>query len=164
MPPHNLPTLADLHLAHSKQAQQPLLPEQIAALKQQVYDVLGACMEVHKHMGPFLNEYMYQDALEFEFQDRGMHPEREYYFRAEYKGRVITHKHYCDFMVPTDFGPVILECKAVDRITDEHRQQLWNYMRLTKTRVGVLYNFAPVRSQCEKYYIDPDNPINRYVF
>lgn len=158
MTPHNIPTLSDLHLAQSKQVQHPLSPEQTAALKQQVYDIFGACMEVHKHMGPFLNEYMYQDALEYEFQDRGMHPEREYYFRAEYKGRVITHKHYCDFMVPTDRGPVILECKAVENLTTEHRQQLWNYMRLTGVRVGVLYNFAPVKAQMERYYLPENSP------
>ena len=132
-------------------------------LKQWCYELNGCCQEVHRDMGPFLNEYMYQDALEFEFQNRGMHPEREYYFRAEYKGRVITHKHYCDFMVPTDFGPVILECKAVDRITDEHRQQLWNYMRLTNTRIGILWNFAPTRDQSKHYYLNTDTD-TMYMF
>jgi len=163
MHPAHLPTLQDLHTAQQKHL--PSLPsEQLSALKQQVYPIVGACIEVHKHLGPYLNEYMYQDALAYELDDLGIVPEREYYFKAEYKGRTITHKHYCDFMVPTEQGNVIVECKAVEHLTDEHRQQLWNYMRLTKTSVGVLYNFAPVRSQCEKYFIDPDNPITRFVF
>lgn len=164
MNPNNLPTLQDLHSAQARQQQPTLAPEHIAALKQQIYGIVGACIEVHKHMGPFLNEYMYQEALAYELTDRGILADKEYYFRADYKGRTITHKHYCDFMASTPEGPVIVECKAVEHLTDEHRQQLWNYMRLTKTRVGVLYNFAPVRSQCEKYFIDPDNPINRYAF
>jgi len=37
--------------------------------KQLVYPALGACQEVHKHLGPFLNEYMYQDALAIEHPD-----------------------------------------------------------------------------------------------
>jgi hypothetical protein len=36
----------------------------------------------------------------------------------------------------------------------EQRQQLWNYMRLTNTPIGILFNFAPVKDQCEKYYFD----------
>lgn len=33
-------------------------------------------------------------------------------------------------------------------------EQLWNYMRLTSTRIGILYNFAPVKDECERYYLD----------
>ena len=40
--------------------------------KQLVYPALGACQEVHKHLGPFLNEYMYQDALAIELSLRGI--------------------------------------------------------------------------------------------
>ena len=49
---------------------------------------------------------------------------------------------------------VLLECKAVDHLVDEHRQQLWNYMRLCGKDVGILYNFAPIMAQCEKYWYD----------
>ena len=51
---------------------------------------------------------------------------------------------------------VIVECKAVDRLADAHRQQLWNYMRLSKVHVGIVYNFGPVYAQCEKYYYDAE--------
>ena len=51
---------------------------------------------------------------------------------------------------------VIVECKAVDRLADAHRQQLWNYMRLSGIDVGVLYNFAPIMAQCEKYWYDKE--------
>ena len=40
------------------------------------------------------------------------------------------------------------------RFRREQRQQLWNYMRLTSTRIGILYNFAPVKDECERYYLD----------
>lgn len=123
-------------------------------LKQLVYPVIGTCQEVHKHLGPFLNEYMYQDALAIEFNLRGIPFDKEFYFAAEYKGYAIDHKHFVDFRVMNGDTPIIVECKAVDKLTDAHRQQLWNYMRLTGVNLGVLYNFAPTYAQCEKYFYD----------
>ena len=49
---------------------------------------------------------------------------------------------------------VIVECKAVDKLVAEHRQQLWNYMRLTGKQIGILWNFAPPMDQAEHYYLD----------
>ena len=123
-------------------------------LKQLVFPVIGACQEVHKQLGPFLNEYMYQDALAVELTLRNVPFDKEYYFSADYKGHLIDHKHFLDFRVMNNDHPIIVECKAVDNLTDAHRQQLWNYMRLTGIHVGVLYNFAPAYAKCEKYYYD----------
>lgn len=123
-------------------------------LKQQVYPVIGVCQEVHKQLGPFLNEYMYQDALAIELNLRGIPFDKEHYFSADYKGHSIDHKHFVDFYVRINDTDIIVECKAVDNLTDAHRQQLWNYMRLTGVNIGILYNFAPTFSQCEKYFYD----------
>ena len=97
---------------------------------------------------------MYQDALAIELGLRGLPYEKEFQFPADYKGYAITHKHYADFKVTNDTAEVLVECKAVDRLVDAHRQQLWNYMRLSKVHVGVVYNFGPVYAQCERYYYD----------
>lgn len=123
-------------------------------LKQIVYPIIGACQEVHKELGAFLNEYMYQDAMAIELGLRGIPYEKEFYFSASYKGHKIEHKHFVDFRVMNGDEPIIVECKAVDNLTDAHRQQLWNYMRLSGIDVGVLYNFAPIMAQCEKYWYD----------
>ena len=125
-------------------------------LKEIVYPVVGACQEVHKEMGPFLNEYMYQDALAIELGLREMPYEKEFQFPADYKGYAITHKHFADFKVQSGAAEVLIECKAVDRLADAHRQQLWNYMRLSTVHVGIVYNFGPVYAQCEKYYYDAE--------
>ena len=125
-------------------------------LKEIVYPVVGACQEVHKEMGPFLNEYMYQDALAIELGLREMPYEKEFQLPADYKGYAITHKHFADFKVQSGAAEVIVDCKAVDRLADAHRQQLWNYMRLSKVHVGIVYNFGPVYAQCEKYYYDAE--------
>ena len=123
-------------------------------LKKMVYPVIGVCQEVHKEMGAFLNEYMYQDAVAIELELRGLPYEKEFLFKAEYKGHAIEHRHYVDFKVTNGNDDVLLECKAVDQLMDAHRQQLWNYMRLSGICIGVLYNFAPIMAQCEKYYYD----------
>lgn len=135
-------------------------PALCAKLKQWCYDLNGCCQVVHHDMGPFLNEYMYQDALEIMFNEREIEYQREYYFSVDFHGKRINHKHYADFLVK---GKCFIECKAVESLSSEHRHQLWNYMRLTNTRIGILYNFAPIHDQSEHYYLDADNKM-MYIF
>lgn len=129
-------------------------------LKQWCYDLNGCCQEVHRELGPFLNEYMYQDALEIVLKESLIPFRREYYFSVEFHGQHINHKHYVDFFVKSK---AFIECKAVDTLCPDHRQQLWNYMRLTKTQIGILWNFAPVHDQSEHYYLDT-NTNTMYMF
>jgi len=114
---------------------------------------------VHQELGPFLNEYMYQDALQILFDERQISYLKEYYFSIDYHGKRIAHKHYVDFLVEDS---IIVECKAVEKLCIEHRQQLWNYMRLTGKPIGILYNFAPIKDQSEHYYLDKDGTM--YMF
>ncbi|MBQ6764909.1 MAG: GxxExxY protein [Paludibacteraceae bacterium] len=128
-------------------------PEWLEKLKVECYAVNGCCSTVHRELGPYLNEYMYQDALQILLDERQIPYIKEYYFLINYHGKQIAHKHYVDFLVNDS---IIVECKAVEKLCLEHRQQLWNYMRLTGKRIGVLYNFAPVKDQSEHYYLDTD--------
>ncbi len=128
-------------------------PAMVSELRNRCYTIIGACQEVHRELGPFLNEYMYQDALDISFEEKGIEKVKEYYFSVTYHGREIKHRHYVDFLVK---GEVLVECKAIEQLGSEQRQQLWNYMRLTGIRIGILYNFAPVHDQCERYYLDTD--------
>lgn len=130
-------------------------------LKQFCYDINGCCQEVHRDLGPFLNEYMYQDALEIVLEEHQVRPfTREYYFSVEFHGKRINHKHFVDFFVK---DKLFIECKAAETLCLDHRQQLWNYMRLTKTRIGILWNFAPVRDQSEHYYLETETD-TMYMF
>ena len=133
---------------HKLQPANPRLTEQLRAY---AYDVIGACQVVHRDMGAFLNEYMYQEALAIALTEANIPFQREYYFSVEFHGQRIAHKHFVDFLVRDD---IFVECKAIEHIGSEQRQQLWNYMRLTFTRIGILYNFAPVKDECERYYLD----------
>lgn len=132
---------------------QEVNPELHLQLKRFCYDINGCCQTVHKEMGPFLNEYMYQDALEIILEERHLPFIREFYFSVEFHGHKIGHKHYADFLVK---NKALVECKAIERIGNEQRQQLWNYMRLARIRIGILYNFAPILDQSEHYYLDTD--------
>lgn len=134
-------------------------PELRQKLIKYCYPIQGACQEVHRDMGPFLNEYMYQEALNICLEEHGFEGEnkiREYHFSVEFHGKRIQHEHWVDFFVNKK---VFVECKAIETLGTEQRQQLWNYMRLTKTRIGFLYNFAPVKDQCERYYYDPGKQV-----
>ena len=123
----------------------------LAHLKSHVYDIIGCCQDVHKELGPWLNEYIYQEALKMSFEEKQVTFVKEYYFQVSFHGRPLEHKHYIDFLCK---GNVAVECKAISSLGAEQRQQLWNYMRLANIPIGILYNFAPVRDQCEKYYYD----------
>lgn len=131
----------------------PALAEQ---LRQYVFPIVGCCQTVHQDMGPYLNEYMYQEALSICFEEAGFIGKnciKEYYFTTHFHNRRISHPHKVDFLVNEK---VLIECKAIGHLGSEQRQQLWNYMRLSGIRVGILYNFAPIKDECEKYYYDPE--------
>ena len=135
-------------------------PELGAEMRKHCYDINGCCATVHRELGPFLNEYMYQEALQILFDEQQILYQREFYFAVSFHGKPIRHKHYVDFVVNNE---ILVECKAVDKLAPEHRQQLWNYMRLTGKQIGILYNFAPPFDQCEHYYLDTTNGV-MYMF
>lgn len=135
-------------------------PELCKQLKDKCYAINGACAAVHRELGPFLNEYMYQEALQILFDEQQIPNQREYYFQVVFHGKPIQHKQFVDFLINDE---VIVECKAVDKLVPEHRQQLWNYMRLTGKQIGILWNFAPPMDQAEHYYLDTKDGI-MYMF
>ena len=63
-------------------------------LKNKCYRTVGLCQQVHREMGPFLNEYMYQEALDILFEENGMERVKEYYFSVIFHGKMIKHKHW----------------------------------------------------------------------
>ena len=135
-------------------------PELAIQLVNHCYDIVGCCQTVHKEMGPFLNEYMYQEGLEIILTEQEIQHEKEYYFSVMFHNRRINHKHYVDFLCK---GNMYVECKSTEKLCTEHRQQLWNYMRLSKVPIGLLINFSPVNDQYEHYYLDTATD-KMYVF
>ncbi len=95
-------------------------------------------MEVHRILEPGLLEIVYKDALEIEFRENNIPFEREKEFTIDYKGIILPHKFYADFIV---FDEIILEIKSAKEINNEHIAQTLNYMKLAETQLGIIANF-----------------------
>ncbi|OOG70410.1 GxxExxY protein [Flavobacterium sp. A45] len=106
--------------------------------KNENYEIVGLCMEVHRLLGPGLLEIVYKDALEIEFKNHNIPYEREKEYAVEYKGVILPHKFYADFVVYSD---IILEVKSIKEISNDHLAQTLNYMKLADTPVGIIANF-----------------------
>jgi len=106
--------------------------------EEETFKIIGICMEVHRNLGPGLLEVVYKDALEIEFKANDIPFEREKEFSIEYKGVVLPHKFYADFIVNED---IVLEVKAVKEFSGEHTAQVLNYMKLSNSEIGLLVNF-----------------------
>jgi GxxExxY protein len=117
-----------------------------------LYDVVGAAMEVYNQLGRGMSEPIYQEALAMEFALRGMNAEREKELRSYYKGTLMKKTYYADFF----YKGIIIELKSVEEINSEHRAQLFNYMRITKQHRGILFNFGEVGLYAERYLYQPE--------
>ncbi|WP_395057941.1 GxxExxY protein [Flavobacterium sp.] len=116
--------------------------------EEETYKIIGICMEVHRTLGPGLLEVIYKDALEIEFKENKIPFEREKEFLIEYKGQILPHKFYADFIVNED---IILEVKAVKEFSNEHTAQVLNYLKLADSEIGLLVNFQNKSLQYKRY-------------
>lgn len=103
------------------------------------YQIIGAALEVHKHLGGGFLEVVYGDALEIEFQERGIPYQREKELQIYYKDRVLPHYYKADFIC---FDSIVVELKAVENLTVESQAQVLNYLAATGCKVGLLLNFG----------------------
>ena len=103
------------------------------------YDIIGACMEVHRQLGAGFLEGVYQEALAIELESRGIAFERESQLTIFYKAQPLAKKYIADFICGRK---VVLEIKAVRSLLPEHEAQLFNYLRATCQNLGLLINFA----------------------
>ena len=103
------------------------------------YEIIGAAMEVHKHLGGGFLEVVYGDALEMEFQERGIPYQREKDLHIYYKDKVLPHFYKADFIC---YDSIVVELKAVENLTVESQAQVINYLSATGCKVGLLLNFG----------------------
>lgn len=125
----------------------------VTTYKQHVYDVVGAIHEVHKELGPGLNEGCYQEGLQMQLEEQGIPFLREMTLHPEYHGKQMEATYRLDFLCKEN---VIVECKAVAELISTHRAQLFNYMRLMKCPCGILVNFAPKYATIERFFYDKE--------
>lgn len=100
--------------------------------------IIGAAMEVHRAIGPGLLESAYEVCLVYELRERGFRVEQQEPLPVIYRGVQLDCGYRLDIVVNEC---VIVEIKAVEKLTTVHEAQLLSYLRLLNCRVGLLLNF-----------------------
>lgn len=119
--------------------------------KDEAYLIIGKCMEVHNNLGAGFLEIVYKDALEYEFRKANIPYQREKEYEVNYKGIVLPHKFYADFVV---FDKIILEVKSVSAITDEFIAQCINYLKVSQNKLALLVNFGEISLRYKRIVLD----------
>ena len=100
--------------------------------------IIGAAIEVHRHLGPGLLESAYEECLCRELALRGMRFARQVALPIEYKGSKLDCGYRLDVVVE---NKIILELKACENIEPIHKAQLLTYLKLSNIKLGLLLNF-----------------------
>ena len=102
------------------------------------YQIRGAIYDVYKALGPGLLESVYEEALVFELEQRGLKVERQKQVPIVYKGNVLKSELRLDLLVE---DKVIVELKSVEEMKKVFSKQLLTYLRLLGKKLGLLVNF-----------------------
>jgi GxxExxY protein len=100
--------------------------------------IIGAAIEVHRHLGPGLLESTYEQCLCWELIDAGLTYSRQVMIPICYKGKSVEAVYRPDLVVE---GAVMIEIKSVEKLALVHEAQLLTYMKHTGVRTGLLLNF-----------------------
>ncbi len=107
--------------------------------RDEVYAIVGAAMEVHSVLGNGFLEAVYQSAIKLELANRQIPFEVEKELPVFYKSQKLDTYYRADLIC---YGKIIVELKAIDRLTSKEESQLLNYLSATGLRVGLLINFG----------------------
>ena len=102
------------------------------------YEIRGAIYDVYKALGPGLFESVYEEALVYELEQRGLNVERQKQVPINYKGNILNSELRLDLLVEDS---VIVELKSVEEMKKVFAKQLLTYLRLMNKKVGILVNF-----------------------
>lgn len=114
-------------------------PHETILYKDECYAIQGAVFEVYKEMGSGFLEAVYQECLQREFRRTGIPFSPQVELSLSYKGEPLQQTYKPDFIC---HDKIILELKAVKETTAEHRAQVFNYLKATGLRLGLLVNFG----------------------
>jgi GxxExxY protein len=117
--------------------------------KEEVYNIIGLYMEVHRLLGKGFSEIVYKDAIEYECQQKELIYNREKEFLVHYKSIILPHKYFADFVV---LEKIILEVKSCEAIAEGHIGQTLNYLAASKLKVGLIVNFGKNSLEYKELY------------
>jgi GxxExxY protein len=122
-------------------------------LKDLIYKVNGAAIEVHKQLGPGLLESVYHKCMKYELSNAGVYYECEMTVPVNYKGIDLETGLRCDFFIEEC---LVLELKAVETILPVHEAQILTYMKLLEAPIGLIVNFncTHIFKEGQKTYVN----------
>ncbi|MHC1594566.1 MAG: GxxExxY protein [Methanotrichaceae archaeon] len=112
-------------------------------LKDEVYQIVGAAMDVSNQLGCGFLEAVYQEALEIELAERLSAHVPQKRIAIFYKGRVLKKEYVADFLC---HDRIVVEIKAIKAITGIEEAQLLNYLKATNIPLGLIVNFGTLNS------------------
>ena len=119
--------------------------------KEEVYTIVGFCLEVRRILGYGFSESIYKDAMEQEFIDNQLPYTREQGLSVQYKGKLLRHKFSADFTV---FENIIVEVKSgEDGVIEKTVAQTLNYLRASGFRVGLIINFGKTKLEYKRLIV-----------
>ena len=119
---------------------------------EKMYQIIGAAMDVYNELGFGLSEPIYQECLSIVCSEKRIPWEREKPLKMSFHGQELKKTYVADFVC---FDDIIVELKAVSELNNEHRGQLFNYLRIIDAYAGVLINFGdPKKLISERYLYD----------
>ncbi len=116
--------------------------------KEEVYEIVGAAMDVHKELGCGFLEAVYQEAFEIELKGRNIPFESQKKLAIYYKGKLLEKEYYADVVC---YDKIIVELKALDRLTSKEESQVLNYLKASGLKVGVLINFGAASLEWKRF-------------
>ena len=120
-------------------------------LKEEVYQIIGAAMDVYYQLGKGFAEPIYQEALEIELARRNIPFTSQCKTVVFYKGQPLENFYKPDFVC---FDQVVAEIKACHRLAGNEYSQIINYLKATHKRVGLLINFGSnVRLEWKRFVL-----------
>ena len=119
-------------------------------LKDEVYSVIGAVIEVHRELGSGFVEAVYQEAFEIELTAGQIPFDAQKPVKVTYKGRPLSKEFVPDLVC---YGQLIVELKALDKLGSKEEAQILNCLKASGFRVGLLINFGAVGKLEWKRYI-----------
>ena len=120
-------------------------------LKDEVYRIVGATLDVYHQLGRGFLEPVYQEAMEIELSRRDIRFEAQKRLTVYYKGQALSKEYIADLVC---FGQIIAELKVCECLTGREEAQILNYMKVTHSQVGLLLNFgSSVRLEWKRYVI-----------
>ena len=118
--------------------------------KEEIHEIVGAAMSVHRYFGCGFTEKVYQDALEIEFANRNIPSVREAELHIGYNGQELASTFKPDYIC---YDKIIVELKAVKELDDMHRSQAINYAKVAGCDIALLVNFGEPSLKFERFVI-----------